>query len=287
MKKSRIPTTALSFCQAILFSAGWCILPGCMSKHTTAGFDFENNRTSPAADGIYVSHLRLHVTPSDVEEYEALMRRCTAAAHSAELPESHEWLCYRATPCRYDIIRFSDTIDGFATPHDFRAFIRAIARAASLVALEDINQRLAVIEFQIEWQFLSQQYSAWSTVESITTATHPKARVTEYTVKDKAMARFNRALSARTDFLRKTGYALPIEGFVVLSQPPARAWQVVFPVSWEQYHRSDSLRAFTNRLSPTDQRELQRLDRSLAKTVSSVEQYDVDHAPELRYSVPE
>jgi hypothetical protein len=223
------------------------------------------------------------VAPSDVDDFEALLKQCVAAAHAAKLPESHEWICYRAAGCRYDVIRFSNTGDGFATPHPFGEFIHAIARSESREALNDVEKRLAAVDVKTEWCRLFRQYSSWSPVESMTTATNPKARITEYVVKDSAISQFDRALTARTTFLRMHGYTLPVEGFVGLGSASPIAWQVVFPVSWGQYYRSDSMDAFVNRLSADDQREFQRLNRELVTTASSIEQYDADYAPELRY----
>lgn len=256
---------------------------GCASNRATLGLD--SAAALAEAKGVFVRYTRLSVAPSDTDKFEALMMRCVEAARTAELPEQYEWLCYREAPRYYWLIVFSETIDGFATADNFEMFARRFGLAEGNEALQSINERLAQIRYEIERQIISQQYSAWSTVEGMSTVTHPKARATFYAVRRNASEAFNRALAARTSFLVEHNYSLPVEGFVIWRGGTDHAMQVVFPVNWDDYHKKDSIRSFVERLDVPARTEFHRLDHALAKTVTRIEQFDADFAGELRYSV--
>ena len=239
-----------------------------------------------AAEGVFVRRMRIRVTPFQIEKFEALIHRCVRAAEAAGLTEEYDWLVYREPPARYWLIVFGETVDGFAAPDSFASFARHVARAEGPDALDEINVMLTSVEVEIEEKIVNRQYAAWSTVGGMTTATHPKARVVEYTIRRGAGEAFSRALAARTVFLKDHGYVLPIEGFVVLRGASWRATQVVFPVNWSDFHRSNSVDAFVAGLSAPAATEFRELDRALNETISKIEHYDGDFASELSYSAP-
>lgn len=119
----------------------------------------------------------------------------------------------------------------------------------------------------------------------MTTSTHPKARITSYSILPTATSAFDRALTARTRFLADHDYGLPIEGFVIKRGVTHQARQVVFPVSWDAYHATDSVEAFVERLDQVAHSELQRLNQALTETVQNIERYDGDFVRDLSYSV--
>lgn len=239
------------------------------------------------ANGIFVRSLRLRLVPYHTQAFEALMRRCVAAAASAALPESHEWLCYRESPGRYWIITFSETRDGFACPPSFAGFVASIAGAESEEARREATAMLDDLEYETEWWMLTRQKTEWSTVESMSTATHPMARAMVRTIRPGMAEEFDAALTARTAFLHEHGYPLPVEGFVTLDASPPElrhaAMQVVFPVDWPSFHASESFGAFVGSLDPVAQEVYAARKAALMRTMSRAEFYDGSYAPELRY----
>lgn len=257
---------------------------GCVSNRLKS----ETNSVAGGADadGVFVRYTRLRVAPPDVSAFEALMKRCVAAAHQAKLGGAYDWLCYREPPCRYWLIFFSETLDGFATPHAFESFARDVGQAESAEALQEVADLLARVGYETEWQFTHQQHAAWSTVQDMHTSTHPKARATYYTVVMGREEAFTEALAARTAFLLEHNYTLPVEGFISRQSASDQPLQVVFPVSWERYHRTDSVKSFIQRLNATARVEFQRLDQAVANVSQRIEHYDADFAKELSYSAP-
>lgn len=240
------------------------------------------------ADGIFVHAMRLRVAPSHTQACETLLKRCVSIAQRAELPESHEWLCYRESPGRYWIITFSETIDGFAYPSTFEGLITSIASRGDAVPRGEVRSMLDSLEYETEWRMLTRQKTEWSTVESMSTSTHPKARIMLRTIRPGQTSAFDDALTARTAFLAEHGYALPIEGFVTLDASPAAlrhtAMQVVFPVDWPSFHSTDSFGVFVRSLDQTSQDDYARRKAALMNTMSRAEFYDGSYAAELRYT---
>lgn len=256
---------------------------GCQSHRSGRGMH------SPAtsvieADGIFVRNLRLRLAPSHTQAFEELMRRCVQAAQAAGLPEEYEWLCYREPPGRYWLISFSETIDGFATPESLRAFALHLGREEGEAALDEISELLVGLDYETEWEIIFQQKSNWSTVEGMSTATHPKARIMDRTIRSGMEQAFEDALAARTSFLVEHGYELPIEGFVTRRGAPGRELQVVFPVDWSSFHEMNSFGEFIRSLDDSAQEEYAGLKRALMVTMDRAEYYDGDYAGELSYS---
>ncbi len=255
---------------------------GCQGHRSGPGWP------SPAAaieaEGIFVRHLRLRLAPFHTQAFEKLMRRCVQAAQTTDLPGEYEWLCYREPPGRYWLIFFSETIDGFKIPESLRAFALHLARAEGGTALDEISGLLVGLEYETEWEIIFQQKSSWSTVEGMSTATHPKARIMDRMIRPGMEVAFEDALEARTAFLLVHGYELPIEGFVTRRGEPGHEWQVVFPVDWSSFHESDSFGAFILSLDDSVQEEYARVKRALMETMDRAEYYDGNYADELSYS---
>jgi hypothetical protein len=239
------------------------------------------------ADGHFVRASCVRLVPYHTQAFEAIMKRCVAAAQAAALPESHGWLCYRESPGRYWIITFSETVDGFAHPPSFAGFVSSIAEAESEAARREVAAMLDDLEYAPEWWMLTRQKAEWSTVEGMSTSTHPMARVMIRTIRPGMDEAFDAALTARTGFLREHDYPLPIEGFVTLDAEPAAlrhaAMQVVFPVDWPSFHASESFGAFVRSLDPAAQEEYAERKAALMRTMSRAEFHDGRYAPELRY----
>ena len=273
MKVSRLSSTfRLLTTASVVLSAAAC------ASTPAAPFD---------AGGVYVQHVRVRIVPSHTQAFEALVARCIEAAQAADLACEYTWLCYREPPGRYWLLWFSEERDAFAIPDAPDALVglvRHVARAAGEDALADVDRRLAQLDYELEWNVVSRQKTGWSTVDSMSTATHPKARMMVRTIRPGAEAAFDRALTARTAFLRDHGYSLPVEGFAVIAGAPGTAIQVVFPVDWPSFHAADSFSAFVGGLDETAQRAYAQRKQALMVTMDRAEFYDGAVAPELCYT---
>jgi hypothetical protein len=232
------------------------------------------------AQGVFVRHARVRFAPAHTQAFEALLARCVRGARAAGLPGESGWLCYRETPGRYWVLWFSGSADGFpypAAPDALAAFVRQTSGAADAAAL-------ARLDYELEWVLLLRQKLGWCTVPEMSTETHPKARLMERTIAPGAEGAFDRALTARTDFLRERGYPLPIEGFVTLAGAPGTAHQVLFPVDWASFHASTSIGTFVRVLDAEARAEYAARKRDLMVTMTRAEFYDADCLPELSYS---
>jgi hypothetical protein len=142
---------------------------------------------------------------------------------------------------------------------------------------------LAALEYEIEWNLLTRQKQLWSTVESVSTATHPAARLMLRTVRPGHEADFERTLAQRTAFLEDHGYPLPVEGFVVLSGAPGTALQVVFPRDWPSFHARESFWEFAQLLPEPEREEYMRRKAELMQTMLSAEYYEAGVVAEACY----
>jgi hypothetical protein len=275
MTRRALPFRAGSL--AIMLALG-VLASGCATSPDAPAFE---------ADGIFTRALRVRVAPGDTQAFEAMLERCVAAAEAASLPASHEWLCYREPPGRYWFITFAETPEGFAWPAAFDGFVSSVAAAESATARRAVVAMLDDLEYETEWSMLTRQKVEWSTVRSMSTATHPKARVMLRTIRPGMADAFDAALTARTAFLAGHGYPLPIEGFVTVDATPAAmrrtAMQVVFPVDWPLFHATESFGAFVRSLDREARDDYAARKAALLATMSRAEYHDGSHAPELRY----
>ena len=250
---------------------------GATESRTGAPHDF-------GAEGIFARHLRVRLAPSHTKRFEAILEACVAAARRKGLPGSHDWLAYREPPGRYWLIQFADAADGFAIPATLEGFVGHLGRTGSDREHDELMRRLAELEVEVEWEHLLRMKSAWSTVDEMNTATHPKARLIERTIRPGREADFDRALAARTAFLARSGYPLPVEGFTLPHVgSPRRAMQAVFPVAWGSFHESTSFFAFSKTLDEAGQAEYAERKADLLETMSCAEYYDASFVPELSY----
>ncbi|MCZ6837140.1 MAG: hypothetical protein O7G85_15300 [Planctomycetota bacterium] len=261
------------------------IMAGCATNHPQVNIEGMATARQYDAEGIYVRHLRLRLAPSHTKAFEAMMKRCVEAArNSRERAEPLEWLCYRESPGRYWIIQFSDALDGFQTQSGLRGFALDVARAESAEAEGEVWRMLIDLEYETEWEIVTRQKSDWSTVTSMATATHPKARMMMRMIRPGLEEAFETALAARTGFFRDHDYPLPVEGFATRSGAPGLEMQVVFPVDWPSFHETDSFYAFVKSLDQETQDVYAGLKASLMETMSGAEYYDGDFVAELSHS---
>ena len=235
------------------------------------------------AEGIYGRHLRLRVTPAQTRNFEAIMKRCVAVASAADLGEEYAWLCYREPPGRYWVLMFSATPDGFATPGALLGFVKHIDEIGDEADRGELVAMLDELEYEIEWEVVFQRKASWSSTRELNESSNPKARIIDRSIRPGMEDAFDDALARRTTFFVEHGYPLPVEGFVVRSGAPGRAFQVVFPVDWPSFHRTDSFFAFSKGLDQT-RRDLYAAHKAaLMPTMSSAEYHDGDFVSELSY----
>ena len=244
------------------------------------------NATQYEADGVYVRHLRLRFAPAHTKAFEALMENCVAVATERELDETHAWMCYRESPGRYWIITFSKEREGFALPASLPGFVGFMQSQASAEVAAELAEQLAALEYETEWMQLMRQKTDWSTVASMTSATHPKARMMERTIRPGMEDDFETALRARTAFFAEHDYPLPVEGFVVLDGAPGTAMQVVFPVDWPSFHATTSFYEFVKSRSEEAQADYAGRKAALMVTMSRAEYYNGDHVEKLSFRAP-
>jgi hypothetical protein len=236
------------------------------------------------AQGVFVRHARIRVAPPQTKDFEALIGRCTEAVAEADLEHHYRWLCYREPPGRYWLIWFSHTADGFSyadEPDVLSGFLRGLSAAVGDHALVGVEEQLARIDHEIEWNVLHRQKQGWSTVDDLNEETHPIARMIVRTVVPGAEEAFDRALTARTDFLREQVYPMPVEGFVTLDGAAGTALQVSFGVDWPSFHARDSFGAWAESLDEETRAEYARLKAALLATMSRAEYYHGKAVPEL------
>lgn len=258
---------------ALLALASSCTSTGAPAR--AASFD---------ADGVYITHLRVRLAPSHTKAFEALMKRCVESARAAGLASDYDWLCYREPPGRYWLVHFSETADGFALPESLEGFVDQLGRAEGEPTRDELMTALAELEYETEWAIVARQKASWSTVASMSTATHPKARMMDRTVRPGMEAEFDAALEARTAFFAEHAYPLPVEGFVILDGAPGRAMQIVFPVDWSSFHDSDSFFAFVKGLDEAARDDYAARKAALMVTMAGAEYFDGSFVPELCYS---
>ncbi|MEC9374189.1 MAG: hypothetical protein VYC34_10115 [Planctomycetota bacterium] len=254
---------------------------GCATLWAPTSADRLESAAQP--EGVYVRHIRLRVAPADVADFESLMHDLAVAATRANLAPEHAWLCYAEPPCRYWLISFGETPGGAVAEQSFESFARRIAAESGAMPRGDLNQRLAAIDVREDWSHLHRQTLRWSTVEQMTTATHPKARMVLYRIDKDRIADFDRAMVERTAFLIENEYPLPIEAFLRLNTARAEAIRVVFPVDWPSFYERDSMDAFQGRLDDAQAARLEELDQQLIETVTWMEYFDADFIPRLNF----
>jgi len=284
---------ALSLLAALAVPAVVPTVTGCTTLyHVGSGRMRERAPSSEIeADGEFVRHLRLRLAPSHTKRFEALLEECVAAARAARLDGTHGWMTYREPPGRYWIVTIADAEEEFPLPADLHGFVGSIlasaaeSERAAADARAEGEAALDGLEIEVEWNLLLRTKSEWSTVEAMSTATHPKAHWIDRTIRPGMEAEFDRALAARTAFFAKRDYPLPVEGFVVRAGAPGRAVQVVFPVDWPTFHGATSFFEFSKTLDEAGRQEYADRKADLLRTMSRAEYHDASFVSELSYAV--
>ena len=248
--------------------------PGVAGDETTS----HSRVTQSSGEGVFIRHWRWQVAPASVNQFEEVLRFCSSTAIAADIRPG---LVYREPPARYWMVEIRPGREDFVAADTLEELVHALATAAGPEAVADAKRLLADLDYQTDWVVIGRQHSGWSTVDGMSTSTHPMARLVDFRIRSDREDNFNHAMAAYARFLTERGYALPIESFIITDADPARAWMVIFPTDWVSFHASDSLELFTASLSPEAAAEFSALAEALAETVSSIDHHDASFAANL------
>ncbi|MGE0555226.1 MAG: hypothetical protein AB7R55_17490 [Gemmatimonadales bacterium] len=230
------------------------------------------------AEGVYVRLLDVRVEPSDAAVWEAAVEGVARAARVSQLEACCAWLLYREGPYRYRVVLFSDGLADLDTPE---SFAEAFAGTPGEALFRASVQRLQRTRYEVVEDLIHQMVRGWSTVDEMSTASHPKGRLTKYWVRPGADAAFDAAMREYAALLTAVGYPYPVEGFRWRVGSPSVNYVVVFPDAWSGFLGENGIR-------PTLERHGRAADYDallmrIAATVSRVEYHDIDYDPALSY----
>lgn len=231
-----------------------------------------------ADGGAYVRSVSIRVSPGDAERWEQAVRMIADAARKARSSD-HDWLLYRAGPFRYWLILFSEGLSDIVTEESFSA---AFAGTEGEALFARGVEQLLSTRFEVIRDVVTQQLYSWSTVRSMSTATHPLARVAEYWVRPDSVQQFDRAVQDYVAFLKKIRYPYPVEGFRLRLGAPGRYRLVTFPDDWSKFFGENRVEEIAAKHGATE--ELQSARKALAATLEKVEEHHLDFVSELSYS---
>ncbi|MCH7848680.1 MAG: hypothetical protein IIB53_10000 [Planctomycetes bacterium] len=229
--------------------------------------------------GVYVQALEITVEPEDVDRFENAVGTIAREAATSDIGEDHEWILYRAGLHRYWAILFSEKLQDFDTMESLR---QAFAGTASEVRFQTAVDELLETRFLVESQVITQMVNPWSTVEGMSTATHPKARVVKYAVKPNRHDEFDAAIRDYVRLLKEIEYPYPIEGFRWQFGRPGENWLVTFPDNWSDFHGVNDLDTIARQHDAHER--LQVIRSRIDNAVRATTQHDLDFVASLSYS---
>ncbi len=229
-------------------------------------------------EGVYVRLLDVLVAPEDSRLWEAAVEEIAHAARLSELDSCCDWLLYRQGAYRYRVIFFSDGLSDLVTPEIFaNAFIGTPGEKAYLEAVV----QLKTTQYEVVDDVVHQIVGAWSTVDAMSTDTHPKGRLTKYWVRPGEEDAFDAAMQAYMALLKEVKYPYPVEGFQWRVGSPGVNYIAVFPDSWTGFFGEHDVHLVVDRHNRRP--DYDALLRQIANTVYRVEQQDIDFEPRLSY----
>ncbi len=228
--------------------------------------------------GVYVRLLTIEVDPADAEEWEIAVQRIAGAARQSDLESCCDWLLYREGPYRYHAVFFSEGLADLDTPESFG---RAFAGTPGEAAFREGVRGLQATRYEVTADVVHQMVAGWSTVEGISTATHPKARLTRYWVRPGAEEAFDAAMREHAKLLKAVEYPYPVEGFHWRLGSPNVNYVNVFPDAWAGFFGENDIRAVLRRHDR--EAEYDALLKRIAATVLRLEHHDIDYASSLSY----
>lgn len=228
--------------------------------------------------GVYVRLVTIEVDPADAPDWEATVQRIARAARQSNLESCCDWLLYREGPYRYRAVFFSEGFADLDTPESFG---RAFAGTPGEAAFREGVRRIQTTRYEVTEDVVHQMVAGWSTVEGMSTATHPKARITKYWVRPGAEKAFDKAMREQAKLLKAVKYPYPVEGFRWRLGSPNVNYVNVFPDAWAGFFGENSIRAVLRRHDR--EAEYDALLKRIAATVLRMEHHYIDYASSLSY----
>lgn len=230
--------------------------------------------------GVFVRQVVIRVAARDSKNWESAVRALADAAKKAKT-EDHNWLLYHGGQSEYWLILFGDDIQSVPTEMSFDNEFRGTANEKSY---QDALEKLLQTEFEVTRDIVCQQDPEWSTVESMSTATHPKARVVDYWIRPCFESEFDSVQKQYVALLKEIKYPYPVESFRARFGGPRVHQVVTFPDNWSSFHGANDLAKLAK--SAGKELELSEIRTQREKFILRATHHDIDFIKSMSYSPP-
>lgn len=247
-----------------------CVLPSV--AHAQAGEDASSEL------GVFVRLVTISVKPSSSPEWESAVAQIAEAARTSGLEECCDWLLYREGPHLYHAVFFSTGMEDLDTPE---SFARAFSGTPGEKSFWEGIRKMQATQYEVLGDLVHQMDDRWSTVESMSTASHPKGVMTRYWVRPGAEDDFDETIRDLMELLKAVEYPYPVEGFRWRVGSPNVNYINVFPDSWQAFYDGNNPRAFLERRGRLS--EWEELQQRIAASVIRVEEHYIDFLEELSF----
>ena len=258
----------VSACFALALSVGF----------STPAASGEESSDPESDSGVHVRLVTVDVDPTDALSWEEAVQRIADAARKSNVEHCCDWLLYRQGLYRYHAVFFSK---GFADLDTPTSFSHAFAGTPGEQAFRQGVRQLQTTRYEVAGDTVHEMVAAWSTVEGMSTATHPRARMTKYWVRPGAERAFDAAMREHAKLLQVVKYPYPVEGFRWRLGSPNANYINIFPDTWARFFGENDVRALLRRHER--EAEYDALQERIAATVLRVEQHDIDFVASLSY----
>lgn len=222
---------------------------------------------------VYVEFVTVEVDPGDIGKWESAMADLARVAETTA-PDIL-WLTYRGDPGEYRLVLQAESLAGLPTQDTFSHVFSTTAQGRAAWS------RLMNTGFTMNTATVTRQVPAWSTVDGMSTDTHPLAVVTEYTLHPAATGAFQELFSAWGDYYRSIEYPYPVEGFRSALFPMGQVMIVVFPDTWSAYYGAQDLDLLAAQRGQAE--PLMRLRDRLWAAVRKATITHLTYVPDLSY----
>lgn len=123
--------------------------------------------------------------------------------------------------------------------------------------------------------------NAWSTVEGMSTSTHPKGRLTLYWVRPGWEEEFDKAMRKQAILLREVSYPYPVEGFRWRLGSPGVNYIAIFPDNWQSFFAQNAVTTYLSQHGRLA--DFKAIQERISMSVYRTEQHDIDFDAELSF----
>ena len=228
-------------------------------------------------DRVLMQFVGVSVPPAEGAQFEADLAALVEYGLEAGVDRDLFWLTYRQGLFTYRLVVLALASESLASFDTYLDAFRGLA--------EDRPELLASLRrssLRITSQSTTEFVREWSTVEGMSTATNPKALVTEYGVRLGSLAELDRVLTDFKDFYLAIDYPYPVEAFKPLYFSPGRYMVVVFPDAWDAFDGPNDIDRLAARAGRTE--ELESLRARLNAVILDSSTFRLDYAHELSFN---